>query len=378
MILFLFIFLIFLLCYIYFFYPLILSLKPGREKPPEREFHAYLPAVSILVPAYNEESHVEKKILNILEQDYPKEKMEILFASDGSTDRTVEIAKSFKEQNIKVFDFRERRGKNAILNDVASQAMGEILVFTDSNALFVKSTIRKLVNHFKDDRVGLVCGHLKYLKDTDQGVGKGEGLYFQYESWIKRLESRWGAVSVVTGSIYAIRKSLFIPVDSDVANDFLHPVFVGSKGYKVSFEPGAIVYEKPTSSTSEEFKRRVRITTRGFTAFSRYREKYHILRGMRGFCFFSHKLLRWFVPFLLIGLIVTNLFLVSPFFKATLLAQLAFYIAALLGTFIKGRGGKVFVVPFYFCMINLAAMVAFINFLRGKRQAIWQVATTTR
>ena len=378
MILFLFIFLVFLLSYIYFLYPLILSLKPDRENSPEGECHSSLPTVSVLVPAYNEENHVGKKIPNILGQDYPREKMEILFASDGSTDRTVEIANSFREPNIKVFDYKERRGKNAILNDVATRAMGEILVFTDTNSVFVKDALRKLVKYFKDDKVGLVCGHLKYLKGTEHGVGKGEGLYFRYEGWIKRLESRWGSVAVVTGSIYAIRKSLFIPVDSDVANDFLHPVHVGAEGYKVLFEPEAIAYERATSSISEEFRRRVRITTRGFTAFGKYWRKYHILRGMRGFCLVSHKLLRWFVPFFLIGLFATNLFLTAPFFKATLWAQLAFYFAALCGIFIKGRWGKLFVIPFYFCMINLAALVAFINFLRGKRQAIWQVATTTR
>jgi biofilm PGA synthesis N-glycosyltransferase PgaC len=378
MILFSFIFLAFLLCYIYFFYPLILSLKPRRKKSSEGEFHSSLPTVSVLVPAYNEENHVEKKILNILGQDYPQNKTDILFASDGSTDRTVEIANSFSKLNIKVFDYKERRGKNAVLNDLVAQATGEILVFTDANSVFVKDAVRKLVDHFQNGRVGLVCGHLKYLKGTGQNIEKGEGLYFKYEALIKELENRWGAVAVVTGSIYAIRKNLFIPVDSDVANDFLHPVHVGAKGYKVLFEPEAIAYERTTSSISEEFIRRVRIITRGLTAFSRYWRSYRILKGMRGFCFVSHKLLRWFVPFFLIALFITNLFLSSTVFKIILFAQAAFYCAASLGIFLKGKFGKLFAIPFYFCMINLAALVAFLNFIRGKRQAIWQVATTTR
>jgi cellulose synthase/poly-beta-1,6-N-acetylglucosamine synthase-like glycosyltransferase len=370
--------LVFILFYIYFFYPLILCLKPVRRNPRNKENESFSPTVSVLVPVYNEEKYIEKKILNILEQDYPKERIEILIASDGSTDRTVELAGSFTYPNLKVFEHQERRGKNSVLNDAERQAKSEILVFTDVNSFFVKDAIRKLIHHFQDPKVGLVCGHLKYLKGTDHNVGKGEGLYFKYEALIKRLESGWGTVAVVTGAIYAMRRDLFTPLDLDVANDFAHPVQVGAKGYKVVFEPEAIAYEQTTSSISEEFKRRVRITTRGFTAFGRYWKTYRILQGKRGFCFISHKLLRWFVPFFLIALFITNLFLTSAVLKIILFAQLAFYCAAMCGMFIKGRWGKLFIVPFYFCMINLAALVAFINYLRGKRQSRWEVAATTR
>ena len=367
-----------LVCYVYLFYPLVLSVKRERERLDDENNSPFLPFVSILIPAHNEEKHIAKKIQNALDQDYPNDRLEILIASDGSTDRTVPIAKSFNDPRIKVIEPEQRQGKNAVLNEVAPFARGEILVFTDANALFNDKAIKKLVAHFNDEKVGLVCGHLKYLKDLGGNVGKGEGLYFRYESLIKRLESRWGAVPVVTGSIYAIRKGLFVPLDLDVANDFAHPVQVGAKGYKVVFEPEAVAYERTTASISEEFKRRTRIVTRGFTAFGRYWKRYHMLRGVRGFCFVSHKLLRWFVPFFLIALFVTNLCLEDAIFRFTLWAQIAFYGAAFCGIFIRGKWGKPFVVPFYFCMINLAALVGFVNYLRGRRQAVWDVATTTR
>ncbi|MHA2230891.1 MAG: glycosyltransferase family 2 protein [Candidatus Hodarchaeales archaeon] len=367
-----------LLVYVYVGYPLILFTKHGSSDSLSLGDDAFSPFVSVIIPAHNEERCIAKKISNALAQIYRRERLEVLLTSDGSSDKTVQIAKSFGDSRIKVIENQERQGKNAAINAAISSAEGDILVFTDANAIFVEDAIHKLVNYFQDPNVGLVCGHLKYLNNTGYNVERGEGLYFKYESLLKGLESRWGSVAVVTGSIYAIRRSLSSPLDLDVANDFAHPVQVGNKGYKIVFEPGAIAYERTTSSVYEEFKRRSRIVTRGFTAFGRYWKPYSMLRGIRGFCFISHKLLRWFTPFFLLSLLITNLFLTTTIFKITLYIQVAFYIAAFCGVFIKGKRGKLLVVPFYFCMINLAALVGFINYLRGKKQAVWDVATTTR
>jgi len=367
-----------ILFYIYFGYPLILSLRKAEASQSNYVGNPQLPRVSILIPAHNEEKHIAQKIQNHLDLDYPKDLLQILIASDGSTDNTVKITKSFNDRRVKVFAFDKRRGKNAVLNEIEHHSNGEILVFTDANALFVKDAIQKLVAGFRDENVGLVCGHLKYLKGSGSNVGRGEGLYFKYESLIKRLESRWGTLPVVTGSIYAIRKKLFVSLDPAVANDFAHPVQVGAKGYKVIFEPEAIAYEQATTSISEEFRRRSRIVTRGFTAFGRYWRKYRMLSGMRGLCYISHKLLRWFAPFFLISIFITNLYLDSIFFKITLFVQIGFYSTALIGLLVKGKFGKMFTIPFYFCLINLAALAGFINYIRGRRQSIWEVAATTR
>jgi cellulose synthase/poly-beta-1,6-N-acetylglucosamine synthase-like glycosyltransferase len=372
-----FIFLI-LLLYIYLLYPLILSLKRISQVERRSSEDADLSSVSLIIPAYNEEKNILEKLQNALEQNYPVDRYEIILTSDGSTDKTVPLARSLGDQRIEVVENYPRQGKNVAINKALSKAKGEIIIFSDANALFVKDAVKKLVMHFVDPSVGLVCGHLKYTKGEGTSVGKGEGLYFRYESWIKRLESAWGAVAVVTGSIYAMRRDLVSLLESDVANDFVHPVQVGAKGYKVLFEPEAIAYEQATASISEEFRRRARIVTRGFTAFARYWREYRILEGARGFCFISHKLLRWFSPVFLMALFMTNLFLKGRFFEITFWLQTIFYGAAFCGFFVRQGWGRIFAIPFYFCTINLAALVGFINFLSGKRQAIWEVATTTR
>jgi cellulose synthase/poly-beta-1,6-N-acetylglucosamine synthase-like glycosyltransferase len=334
--------------------------------------------VTLFISVHNEEKVILRKIENSLALDYPREKLEIMIASDGSTDRTSRIVKEFLDRGVVFFESFERSGKNATINKYINRARGEIIIFTDANSFYMQDAVRKLVRNFFDGSVGCIVGKLKYV-DEKTAVGKGEGLYFRYESMIKGLESRLGTVVAATGSIYAIRRELFTPLDMDVANDFAHPIQIAARGYKVVFEPEAIAYEQATSSIFEEFRRRARIVTRGFTAFGKYWRSYCMLRGMRGFCFVSHKLLRWFVPFFLIALFIANLFLLdSPFFKITFYAQLSFYIAAFLGIFIKGKKGKLFVIPFYFCMINLAALTGFINYLRGRRQAVWEVAKTTR
>jgi poly-beta-1,6-N-acetyl-D-glucosamine synthase len=371
--------LLLVLFYIYFFYPLILAISGAMGQKDGVIEDDRLPTVTIIVPAFNESKNIIKKLENGLAQKYPKHLYEVIVTSDGSTDDTVALARSLQDERIKVVENAHRRGKNNAINEVLKEANGEIIVFTDANALFSNDAIARLVQHFSDASVGLVCGHLKYLKGNDTGVGKGEGLYFRYESWIKRQESKWGSVSVATGSIYAIRKGLALPLSPDVANDFAHPAQVGAMGYKVIFEPGAIAYEQATKSIREEFRRRARIVTRGFTAFGKYWKSCRLLQGKRGFCFVSHKLLRWFAPFFLAGLFFSNLFLEGYLFRFTMISQLVFYGAATLGIFVrKGPGAKALAVPFYFCMINLAALIGFFSYLRGKRQTFWEVAATTR
>jgi poly-beta-1,6-N-acetyl-D-glucosamine synthase len=357
---------------------MILIVLPKKRKKPAHFCEDEYPFVTLLIPAYNEENSVHDKLNNALEQSYPKDRYEIILTSDGSTDNTVEIAKTFKDRHVNVVHSDIRRGKNMALNAAIENVQGDILVFTDANAKYSDDAIEKMVHHFKDPAVGLVCGHLKYYKGTIKNVGKGEGLYFRYESLLKGLESRHGAVAVVTGAIYAIRKDLFIALEPDVANDFAHPVQVGANGFKVEFEPEAKAYEKATESILQEFKRRSRIVTRGLTAFSKYRKSYHILRGFRGFCFLSHKLLRWFGPIFLLLLLISNFYLDALVLRLFLFGQIIFYTLAIVGVFLRGSGGKFVVVPFYFCMINTAALVGIVSFMMGKRQSIWDVASSTR
>lgn len=375
--LYIFISLALLLLYIYIIYPLLLFfLKYFRKNTQYSDSNLDMHKISILIPVFNEEKNIRNKIKNILSQSYPKSNLEIIIASDGSYDKTVPIAKKYKSEKLKIFDSKVRKGKNSVLNDAERLASGDILIFTDANAIFEENSIERLVIPFKDKSIGLVCGHLRYIKNSMGNVARGEGLYFRYEAIIKQLESDLGILPVVTGSIYAIRRELFVELEDEVANDFAHPVKIGAKGYKIVFQPEAIAYEKATQSMREEFWRRARIVTRGFTAFFRYFLKYKIYKGLRGLAYFSHKLLRWFVPIYLVILFISNLFLFDmTFFKITFIVQIMFYFLAILGMFLKARFISV---PFYFCLINLAALIGFIHYILGRRKTIWEVARTTR
>jgi len=361
--------------YIYIGYPLVLRMANFTGQITKKE--NITPHVTLFIPAHNEQKVIREKIENSLALDYPTDKFEVIVASDGSGDSTASIVKDFIERGVILFETKERRGKNFSINEFIPRCHGEIIVFTDANSFFEPDAIRHLVRNFGDKSVGCVVGNLRYT-DEETSVGQGEGLYFRYESMIKELESRYGTLVAATGSIYAIRKTLFTPLDLDVANDFADPIQIAAKGYKILFEPEAIAYEKATSSTADEFKRRARIVTRGMTAFVRYWRSYHMFKGMWGFCFISHKLLRWFIPFFLIAIFLSNLLLHSIFFRFTLYSQFVFYSIALIGIPFNRRLGRPFVVPYYFCVINAAAFVGILKYLSGKRESIWEVAKTTR
>jgi cellulose synthase/poly-beta-1,6-N-acetylglucosamine synthase-like glycosyltransferase len=369
--------LISLVLYVYFGYPAILSvvsLAAGEDSsPPDGQ----LPSVTLFIPAYNEEKVICSKIDNALALNYRKDRLQIVVASDASNDGTDDIVAGYRDKGVRLFPSPVRAGKNAMINMYLGECLGDIIVFTDANSFYEKDCICRLAKHFLNPRVGCVVGRLKYI-DEQSSVGKGEGLYFRYESLLKGLESRLGTVVAATGSVYAIRKDLFKPLDPDVANDFAHPIQIADAGHRIVFESEGVAYEKATSSTAEEFLRRSRIVTRGMTAFTRYWRRHHMLRGLWGFCFVSHKLLRWFVPVFLIMVFLVNLAMVRGYYTYTLFGQIAFYLMALVGLIQNEKKNKFLTVPFYFCMINLAALYGVFRFFVGDRQVIWEKAKTTR
>ena len=365
-----------IIVYVYIGYPILLMILNLKRKSIYIK-DDFMPTVTLFIPVYNEEKIIKEKISNSLALDYPKEKLQIVVASDGSNDNSVNIVRNFLREGITLFTSVKRRGKNSVINEYLPRCNGELIVFTDADVVFNRDAIKKLVGNFNDMSVGCVVGILRYA-DEKTSIGKGAGLYTRYESIIRKLEGRLGTLVVATGAIYAIRKELFIPLDMDVPNDFAHPIQIAAMGYKIVFEVEARAYGKASSSASDEFKRRRRIVTRGLTAFVRYWRQYHMLRGMWGFCFISHKLLRWFIPFFLIVIFLSNIFLHSPFFRFTLYSQVGFYFIALAGIFFKRRLGRFFSVPFYFCVINFAAFIGVLRYFGGKRQVIWDVAKTTR
>jgi biofilm PGA synthesis N-glycosyltransferase PgaC len=366
--------------YSYLGYPLLLFLL---DKFRRRDRHTIddtcMPPVCLVVSAFNEEKVIQKKIENSLALDYPSGSLTVLVASDGSNDATVSIAQQYAASGVTVLHRAARSGKSAVLNDVIRGIGDEIVVFTDANSFFAPDALKKLVRHFHDPAIGCVVGRLRYVDRHTSSVAKGEGIYWKYEGIISILESRQQRVLVANGSIFGIRRSLFMELCPEVANDFQLPIEIASRGYGVIYEPEAIAVEPTAVFWEEEFQRKVRIVLRGLSGFARLRDR---VRGFQLWQFFSHKLIRWAAGPLLFVTLLSNAMLAddSAFYAVLLGLQLAFYAAAANGWRLR-RARKphaVFYVPFYFTMVNLAAVMAFSKFLSGDRQQYWEKAESSR
>lgn len=371
---------IILVIFIYLGYPFILIAISLFRKNIYKKGDFY-PQVSILIPAYNEEKVIAEKLKSCYNLNYPTDNLEIILILDKCTDKTKDAAFSYNGKNLKIVEQDTRSGKMAVLNKVVPEAIGEILIFTDANAIFNKEAVKNLVKCFKDERVGGVCGRLVYRKDSQDKSIEGEGLYWRYEDYIKQLESRVNSLVTANGSIYAIRKSLFSKIDVDLADDLSIPIKIASKGKKFVYEPDAVATEKPPQKAEEEFYRRIRIINQGLKATFRYLRDVFRAGNLFTFEFIFHKFLRWSVPVFLIIILGSNIFLLKfKFYWVFFILQVLFYIFSFLGYFLEkgGRRIKIFYLPFYFCLLNLAALFGFVNFLSKAQTKTWEKAETTR
>ncbi|HEV2488846.1 MAG TPA: glycosyltransferase [Candidatus Acidoferrales bacterium] len=368
------------LAYVYAGYPLILWIAGywRRFVPEVRE--DYFPHVSVLISARNEEKDILWKVTETLAWNYPPERLELLIASDASEDGTDEILRSVKDPRLRYIRIENRVGKNEALNQLVQMATGELLLFSDANSHIGKDCLRSMVHHFADPRVGAVTGTEHTLSEGDElAVGSGTCAYLDYEFMVSRLESRVGSVIVCDGSLFVIRRSLFHQLQPDLANDLELPLYIGAKGYKLLCETTAWALEKAMRSPREEFNRKRRICGQGVLGFWRLRSCLH---GFRAWQFLSRKVLRWLslVPMTLI--LLSNIALQGrPFFKILLGLQIAFYVFALLGFLLSQagrRGTALFTAPFYFLLVNLAAITGVAQACTGRRFAIWEVAVLSR
>ena len=367
-----------LVAYIYAGYPLILAFLGILTRRRRGHGEDHLPSITLIVSAHNEERIIREKIENCLKLDYPGDRLKILVSSDGSVDGTNEIVREYEGRGVLLKAFDHREGKSATLNKTVLGIEAQVLVFSDANAFYKEDALLRLVRNFDDEDTGCVVGKLVYL-DNESYVGKGESLYWRYEGLLNRLESRLGSVLVATGTIFAIRRELFRPVMKDVANDFQLPAEVASQGYSIVYEPEAIAYERSTYFFREEFSRKKRIVVRGLTGNNHLR---HAFGGMfRSFQFVSRKLLRWGVGATLPVVYAASIFLLDePFFAVLFVLQNIFYLFAAIGALLR-RGRvrtKIFFVPFYFVMVNAAAISAIFTYLTGGRLSSWEKAETTR
>lgn len=331
-----------------------------------------LPAVSLIIPAYNEQAHLPDKLANIRSFDYPRDRLEVIFVSDGSTDRTNAILQAVEDANTRTVFLPHRGGKSNALNHAVDQAKHQILVFSDAATLFDAAAVRKLVRHFSDPRVGVVCGALHFHASAESR--QTEGVYWTYESMLRLMEARLGATLTASGAIYALRRECYVPLPPDtLVEDLLVPMNARRAGYRVLYDPEAVATDFAASTVAGEFTRRVRIATGSFRVLRR-------LAGIRlgpmtAFALFSHKVLRWIMPLLLIGVLVTSAILWRhPFYRAILLAQGLFYVWAGLGFLFRRRvqGIPYALIGYYLMAIHLAYLVGFVRYVTGRTETAWQ------
>lgn len=371
-----------LIAYAYFGYPVLLwVLSRFRGKRPVPVTDDYEPTVSLIVAAHNEEKVIAEKLENSLTSEYPKDKLEIIVASNGCTDGTDEIVRSFRDRGVILRSIPEP-GKTNAQDFTAPLASGEIIIFSDADAIYEPDTVRRLVSPFADERVGLVQGDSIVMQGEEVPVDKGTQIYLRYERLVKKLESCLGACVTGYGGILAMRKKLFEPIPSHLMEDFALPVLVIAKGYRATFQSKAVMCEKARQTMADEFMVRVRIVAQDAMAFFALLPRLmRPLQALPIFLLASHKLLRWLVPFLLIGLMSSALALSSlTFYRWILVAQIIFYLLAAVGCLfqMKGRRSRLAYIPYYFCIVNVAAMVGFLEMLSGVKRPTWQRAESSR
>ena len=358
-----------LVLYVFFGFPLLLWLvqllfrRPVRKEPIE-------PSVSILVAAYNEAAVIADKVRNVLALDYPLDRLEVVVASDGSTDATGEIVRSLVQceghDHIRLLDFPHNRGKLSVLNDSVPQLRGEIVVFSDASSMMARDSLRELVANFADPRVGAASGVYKVLRKDAANLGPQEDLYWKYETFLKVQEAKLGALTGAHGSLYAIRKSLYpFPPLGTINDDFVIPTSVLRRKLRIAYEPKAVAYEE--AEQMEGFGRRIRITAGNVAQLLEIKGLLWPPRPLVLFCFLSHKAARLVVPIAMISALVSNALLWgSPLYDWLFCGQIAFYALALAGALYKLRP-RVLRLPFYFCMIN-ASLFVWLYHLISKRK----------
>jgi poly-beta-1,6-N-acetyl-D-glucosamine synthase len=363
-----------LLAYVYVGYPLIAALRARLCPRPPAAGH-FEPSVTIVVVAHNEEHRIAARLDNLLAIDYPREKLEIRVASDGSTDRTVVRAHAYESARIIVKAFRQRRGKAAVLNDIVPTATGEIVVMADARQQFDRNALRALVANFADEQVGAVSGELMMTAGEGAAVGKGVGFYWRYEKFIRRQESRANSTVGATGAIYAIRRTLFAPIPDDtLLDDVLIPLRMVKAGYRVVFEPGARAYDTASVTAKQEFVRKVRTIAGTFQLFAREAWLANPRRNPIWFEALSHKGLRLLMPVLQAAALAANVALAhEPIYGVVLAGQGMFYAAALGGCSRQTRRfGFVVTVPYTMCLLSWATVVGFVQFTTRRQKATWE------
>ena len=358
----------------YFIYPaaLILGGKSKRESP---ALNISL-TVGVIIAAYNEENVIAKKIQSILDSNYPSEKITIYIGSDASTDKTNELVASFQKThpNVHLKIFQGRSGKAFIINDLAKECRDDIFILTDANVFFTQNTISNLVRHFSNIETKQVCANIIKTSDKNIQIQGLEKKYLLLENTIKLKESNtWGFVIGAEGGCYAIRRESYTPVPKNFfMDDFYITMSVIKNKGQVLFDDEAIVFEDLPVESSEEFKRKIRISTGNYQNLFAFKSLLWPFWSPISFAFISHKILRWLTPFFLLVIFMTSIFLMNynAIFNYLVIAQAILFISPLFIPFVKKAKPLLFVAHFY--NMNLALLIGFFNYLKGVKTSVWQ------
>ncbi len=341
-----------------------------------------LPSVTLIVAAYNEEYCIEEKIKNTIALEYPANKVNFIFITDGSTDKTPEIIARYP--SIQLMHQSGRSGKIVAVHRAMQEVHTEVAVFTDANTLLNKEALINICRHYQDPNVGAVAGEKRVQIDDSGDATAGEGFYWKYESKLKAWDSELFSVVGAAGELFSVKTSLYIPVPEDtLLDDFMISMLIAEKGYRIVYEPDAYATETASANTKEELKRKVRIAAGGIQSFLRLTGLLNPLKyPVLFFQYLSHRILRWTItPFLMIFCFILNFYIVLAMegdwkYQLILVVQVVFYGFALLGWIMQSRSIKVkiFFIPYYFCMMNYAVFAGIKRYMSSSQSVLWEKA----
>ncbi|MFQ5560501.1 MAG: glycosyltransferase, partial [Nitrospinota bacterium] len=361
--------------YIYFGYPCVLFVL-GFFKNRRVKKQQFFPNVTLLVCAFNEEKVIREKIENMLSLDYPEGKLNFAVASDGSDDRTASIVTEYGDPRLQFFDYPVRRGKVSVISDTLPKLSGEIIVLSDANTMFQEDAVQTLVRSFHDPDVGGVSSDVILLNEGTT-YGESESAYYKYERWIQKSEAKIGSIIGADGGMYGIRKSLFLPPSPNIIlDDFVISMNVVNQGYRLVYDEQAVACEQSNTTWKEEFSRKSRVIAGAVQVLKQGEGIPALGFSTPFFCFVSHKLLRWMVPFFMLLFFVTNVrvFLHSDYllYSIILFGQFFFYALALAGLIVEGSKKTLLKIPFYFCLVNGAALYGIFKGVFNRQSVKWK------
>jgi len=364
---------VFLVFYTYSGYLLLLFLITLFKKSKVNK-EDVIPSVSIIIPVYNQGKIIEDKIQNCLCLNYPEDKLEIIVASDGSTDDTNDVVGKYGHQGVKLIKLAQRRGKHYAQGEALKIARGEIIVFTDVGISFGRDSLRRLVRNFGDPKVACVSSVDEVV--TSKVRPNKEGLYITYDMLLRKLESRLGASTGMSGSFYAVRKEFCYPFYPSMSNDFYIPLRAVMQGYKAILDPQVKGYYSTSGDPGDEFKRKTRTIVHGMEVLSKFKAALNPFKyGFYSIQIMSHKLLRWLVPYFLTIIFTTNILLLSKgwIYLAFFSAQLFFYLIALAVHFRPQLNNNlVSKISYFFALTNLSILVSWYKYYSGERFVLWE------